>query len=90
MKLADLDKFVNQKEIHLYNEGLNDDDLDVLYKVIDQSAVLEELDLGYNELTLADGNLTNAIAKNTTLKVLFLNDNNISPRGVQHLTDALN
>ena len=75
--------------IHLSNKRLHDDDLDILIKVIEESTVLEELYLNYNELTLADGNLTNAIANNTTLRKLSLFDNDISSEGIKHLADAL-
>jgi len=93
MKLVSLDlkKLVKQKEIDLRYKGLNDDDLDVLYKVIARSTVLEGLNLGSNKLTLSDGKLANAIAKNTTLclKSLCLSFNSISDDGIKHLADAL-
>jgi len=88
---ADLDfkKYIKQKVINLSSKGLNDDDLDVLYQIIEQSNVIEKLDLGVNHLTLADGKFANAIAKNTTLKVLWLSDNNINLQGARHLANAL-
>jgi len=84
------EKLVKQKTIDLRNNiHLCGDDLDVLMKVIKQSTVLEELDLECNNLTLADGKLANAIATNTTLKVLGLYKNCINPQGTKHLADAL-
>ena len=68
---------------------MDDDDLDRLTKVIEQSKVLKTLHLSDNELTLADGKLTNAIAKNATLKKLDLSSNSISLEGVKHLANAL-
>ena len=64
------EKLVKKKRINLILKGLCDDDLDVLYKVMGESTVLEALSLSNNQLTLSDGKLTNAIAKNTTLKEL--------------------
>ena len=48
------------------------DNLDGLIKVIQESKVLEELDLSDNGITLADGKFTDALAKNKTLRVLNL------------------
>ena len=70
-------------------EDLRDDDLDDLIKVIEQSTVLERLNLSGNNLTLADGKLAKAIAKNTSLKVLSLHNNNIGTKGAKHLADIL-
>ena len=88
MKL-DFDDLVRREEIDLYSKGLVDDDLDVLYQVIEQSTVLEKLDVGVNHLTLADGKFANAIGKNTTIKRLWLTDNNINVQGTRHLANAL-
>jgi len=88
MKL-NYDELIEQKTIYLEYEGLKDNDLDVLYQVIEQSTVLEKLDLGHNNLTLADGKLANAIANNTTLKKLYIYKNNIGPEGIKLLADAL-
>lgn len=79
-------------ELEVINRGnydLNDDDLDRFIKVIEQSKVLKTLNLSDNELTLADRKLTNAIAKNTTLKRLDLSNNNINIEGVKHLANIL-
>ena len=70
MKL-NFDELVKQKIIYLDNErnrGLKDGDLDTLVKVIENSKVLEGLVLSNNNLTLSDGKLATAIAKNTSLK----------------------
>ena len=82
-------ELINQKKIDLENTGLVDDDLEVIYKVIEQSTDLEELRLMDNELTLANGKLATAIAKNTTIKVLDLQHNNISYQGIKLLADTL-
>ena len=84
------EKLVKKKRINLILKGLCDDDLDVLYKVIGESTVLEALSLSNNQLTLSDGKLANAIAKNTTLKELNLRRNKINLKGIKHLADALN
>ena len=90
--------------LELANMGLHDDDLDVLIEAIKQNAVFTRLSLrNYteeyrkimlllpyrNKLTLADGKLADAIAKNTTLKSLWLGGNNIDPEGIKHLANAL-
>ena len=86
------DELINKKSIDLSSKGLSDNDLGVLYpliQVIEKSAVLEKLILDRNKLTLDDGKLANAIAKNTNIKVLNLYNNNISHQGIKHLADAL-
>jgi len=88
MKL-NYDELIKQKDVKLSNKGSQDDALDVLYKVIEQSTVLEILWLSYNKLTLADGKLASAIAKSKTIKELFLSDNNISDEGTKYLADSL-
>ena len=88
--MLNFDVLVKQKFIDLKNRGLFDGDLDhVLYQVIEQSTVLEDLWLEGNNLTLDDGKLANAIAKNTTLKKLYIYNNNIGPEGIKLLADAL-
>jgi len=77
--------------------GLGAGDLDTLVKVIEQSTVLQELDLSWCNLTLHDdsyslakkGNIAKAIAKNTTIKVLNLSHNMISLQGVKNLAAAI-
>lgn len=87
-KKLDLNELVKEK-VHLDKKGLQDDDLDTLCKVIVKSTCLHELSLRGNELTLSNGKLADAIAKNTTLKKLYLHHNNIGPEGIKLLTDAL-
>jgi hypothetical protein len=82
------DELIKKKVIVLPSfKGLRDDDLDVLVDVIMQSSVLETLNLGRNKLTLADGKVTNAIAK-SKIKGLELRHNNIGVEGAKHLADA--
>ena len=83
------EKLVKKKRINLILKGLCDDDLDILYKVIVESTVLEALSLSNNQLTLSDGKLANAIAKNTSLKELNLRRNKINLKGIEQLADAL-
>ena len=83
------DELVTKTVIELKDDDFRDDDLaDVLINVIKQSSVLEKLDLTNNELTLADGKLTKAIAK-SKIKKLVLSNNNIGVEGAKHLADAL-
>jgi len=90
MKL-ELDELVKQDVINLsYKYSLSNDDLDVLIEAIEQEGTATEtLSLDGNKLTLADGKLAAAIAKNTTLKELWLSNNAISDKGAKHLADAL-
>ena len=83
------EKLVKKRRINLILKGLCDDGLDILYKVIGESTVLEALSLSNNQLTLSDGKLANAIAKNTTLKELNLRRNKINLKGIEQLADAL-
>ena len=87
--MLNFDELIKQKRINLSEEAWYDDDLEPLIKAIDQSTVIEELNLCCNNLTLADGKLADAIAKNTTLNDLNLYGNNISLQGLKHLADAL-
>ena len=91
MKLKlNYNELIKRKYINLDNKGLVDDDLDdVFYKVIEQSTVLEKLYLSFNKLTFDDGKLVHAIAKNTSLKELYIFKNNISLQGIKHLANAL-
>ena len=83
-------ELIKQRSIDLYHhEGLVDNDLDILYQVIEKSKVLQVLNLRGNKLTLADGKFATAIAKNTTIKEVNLIENNISEEGIKHLADAL-
>jgi len=82
-------ELIKQKIINLGDIDLVDDDLDEVIKTIEQSTVLEELVLGDNELTLADGKFAHAIAKNKTIKRLYLWSNNIGVEGAKHLANAL-
>jgi len=83
------EKLVKKRRINLILKGLCDDGLDILYKVIGESTVLEALSLSNNNLTLSDGKLADAIAKNTTLKELNLRRNKINLKGIEQLADAL-
>jgi len=89
MKL-ELDELVKQDVINLsYKYSLSNDDLDQLYQAIEKSKVLKDLNLNHNKLTLTDEKLAAAIAKNKTLKLLSLWNNNVSDEGIKHLADAL-
>jgi len=89
MKL-ELDELVKQDVINLsYKYSLSNDDLDVLCPAIEKSTVLKKLSLTHNNLTLADGKLAAAIAKNKSIKVLSLDTNSINSEGAKHLAAAL-
>ena len=86
MKFDDL---VTKKDIYLLGKHLRDEDLDVLVDVLQKSDVLEELSLINNQLTLADGKFTDALANNRSLKILWLDMNKIGDEGAKRLADAL-
>ncbi|KAL9179111.1 hypothetical protein ACHAXT_000153 [Thalassiosira profunda] len=83
------DRLVKQRKLSLVGRNLTDADLATVVAVLRQSAVVEELNLMCNRLTLADGALAAAIATNKTLKVLGLYNNAIGPEGAQRLAVAL-
>lgn len=83
------DRLVKQKQINLGDQGLRDGDLDVLVKVLQKSKVLEQLSLYGNQITLADGKFTNALANNHTLRKLYLYNNKIGPEGAKKLEAVL-
>ena len=80
---------VTKKTIDLWGKRLRDEELDVVIEVIRKSEVLEELGLIFNQLTLADGKFTDALAHNNTLNKLSLTFNNIGAEGAKRLADAL-
>ena len=93
MKLY-FDELVKQEIIDLTGDltgmGLHDDDLDVIIKVLrDKDAVVKTLYLDGNNITLVDGKFTDALAKNNTLEVVNLNNNNIGVEGAKVLAEAL-
>ena len=81
MNFADL---VTQQFINLGGKGLRDSDLDVLIKVLQKSTVHEELWLDDNQITLADNKFTNALARNRTLRVLYLDVRRARIGGLRH------
>jgi len=91
------DDLINQKEIVFNSEwdtpedkkGLCDADLDVLTEVVQKSEVLEELHLRQNQIALADGKFTDALASNRTILRLHLERNQIGAEGAKRLADAL-
>mmetsp|Transcript_21645 Transcript_21645/g.32887 ORF Transcript_21645/g.32887 Transcript_21645/m.32887 type:complete len:251 (+) Transcript_21645:90-842(+) len=85
----DYNKLVTRKEIILDYNGLWDDDLDVIIKVLKDTQVLEELRLKFNEITLSSGKFAEALAYNRTLRVLHLDENNIGSLGAKQIANAL-
>lgn len=85
----EFDKLINKKEIVFHTANLRDEDLGVLAKVVQKTQVLETLNLSCNNLTLADGRFTFALALNSTIKVLYLSQNKIGPDGANQLSMAL-
>ena len=88
MKL-NFDKLVKQETINLRYKSLYDE-FEVIIKILrDKNAVIKKLNLYYNDITLADGKFTHALANNNTLEVLHLYDNSIGVEGTKCLAAAL-
>jgi len=85
----DYAKLVKRKEIILDYNGLWDDDLDVIIKVLKDTTVLQELRLKFNEITLSSGKFAEALAYNRTVRVLHLCENNIGSLGAKQIANAL-
>ena len=81
----DFGDLVTKKCIDLMGFNLHDSEIDVLNEVIKKSKVLEVLLLCNNNLTLANGRFTDALAKNCTLRTLNLHSNQISNEGAKQL-----
>ena len=87
--MLDLDQLIKKKKITLVGKGLSDSDIDVLAEVLQKSDVVEEINLMCNNITLAEGPFTDALAKSKTLKVLSLYSNQIGALGATRLAKAL-
>ena len=68
----EFDKLVKEQVINLRDRHLQDEDLVVLAKVLQEINNLEELCLYDNPTTLADGKFTDALVNNRTLRNLDL------------------
>ena len=66
-----------------------DENLDEIIKELETSTVLREVYLSNNQITLADGRFTAALASNTSLRTIRLHSNKIGDEGVQSLCAAL-
>ena len=78
------DELVKQEVINLDQKKLDDDDFEAIKNVLQASkhAAVKELRLsGTNNITLADGKFTNALANNNTLGTLSISHNNIGVEG---------
>ncbi len=66
----DFDHLIGEEEIILDLQNLSDGDLDVLVEVLQKSTVPVELRLDWNQITLADGSFSKALANNRTFQIL--------------------
>ncbi|KAL3816957.1 hypothetical protein ACHAXA_001785 [Cyclostephanos tholiformis] len=90
------DQLINRRCIDLSFNGLHDGNVDVLIDVIRKTEVLHSLNLWGNRLSL-EGNegdddrskLADAIARNSTIRVLSLGSNDIGASGGKRLAEAL-
>jgi len=86
MKFATL---IDKEQISLWQKNLQDEDLDEVTKVLEESKVLEVLDMSSNKLAFTNSKFIYAVAKNPTLTVLFLNGNTVGPKGALALSSIL-
>ena len=82
-------KYADQKEIVRRSKSYTDKDLSRYAKALRKTATLEELNLGWNKITLLNKRFNQAISCNTTLKKIYLIGNEIGDRGISKFTDAL-
>ena len=83
-----MESFIEEEQndiVDFKDEDLRDADIDLR---TDDLIHTEELNMSGNQLTLDNGQLTNAIAK-STIKKLDLSKNNIGTEGVKHLASLL-
>lgn len=88
-QLRNFDALRQKRKISLRCKELQDDDLDVVIRVLQESTILEEIYLYGNRITLADGKFTDALANNNNLRVLYLHQNQIGPEGAEQLASAI-
>ena len=83
------DQLVKRKCIDLSSNGLHDANIDVLVAVIQKTTELHSLNLWGNRIALDDDKLTDAIAENSTIRVLSLGSNSIESEGGKRLAAAI-
>ena len=83
------DQLVKRKCIDLSSNGLHDANIDVLVDVIQKTTELHSLNLWGNLIALDDDKLTDAIAENSTIRVLSLGSNSIESEGGKRLAAAI-
>ena len=83
------DQLVKRKCIDLSSNGLHDANIDVLVDVIQKTTELHSLNLWGNRIALDDDKLTDAIAENSTIRVLSLGSNSIESEGGKRLAAAI-
>ena len=83
------DQLVKRKCIDLSFNGLHDANIDVLVDVIQKTTELHSLNLWGNRIALDDDKLTDAIAENSTIRVLSLGSNSIESEGGKRLAAAI-
>jgi Ran GTPase-activating protein (RanGAP) involved in mRNA processing and transport len=82
-------KIERVKCITTNNKNLRDEDLDEIINEMETSTVLMEVNLCRNQITLANGRFTAALASNTSLLKINLHCNKIGDEGVRSLCVAL-
>eukprot|EP00584_Thalassiosira_punctigera_P001692 CAMPEP_0172537240 /NCGR_PEP_ID=MMETSP1067-20121228/8875_1 /TAXON_ID=265564 ORGANISM="Thalassiosira punctigera, Strain Tpunct2005C2" /NCGR_SAMPLE_ID=MMETSP1067 /ASSEMBLY_ACC=CAM_ASM_000444 /LENGTH=82 /DNA_ID=CAMNT_0013322495 /DNA_START=223 /DNA_END=468 /DNA_ORIENTATION=+ len=79
--LVNFEYLVKKEHIDLSFNSLTDTNADILVDVIEKSDALKELNLWSNRIALADDKFANALAKNSSLRVLSLGSNDIASEG---------
>jgi len=82
------DDLVRKERIYLVDRGLDENDIEVLARVLEESDVLDVLLLSSNHVTLAEGTFADALSRNNTLRVLNLFNNKIGVEGAKRLSAA--
>merc|ERR1719203_511555 len=84
----DFENLVKEKKIVLVGKELWDGNIEVLVRVL-QKDVVEELNLMCNRIALSNDKFTDALAQNSSLKVLNLYNNQVDGAGATRLAAAL-
>ena len=79
----------DQKKIVRRSKSYTDKDLSRYAKALRKTTTLEELNLGWNKITLLNKRFNLAISSNSTLKRIYLIGNEIGDRGIAKFADAL-
>ncbi|KAL7533680.1 hypothetical protein ACHAXR_005382 [Thalassiosira sp. AJA248-18] len=78
-----------RNSIDYTNEGLGDEDISPLSEALEKDTNLESIYMNGNRISMLNARLTRALAHSQTLKLLWLENNQIGVEGAGRLADAL-